>query len=235
MRRYLNILLASLVLASCSASMDKDNWGPESGNYAQEGEKDAYTGEYMAIVTVKKSATDTVYFQLTDDILIYPANYQESYTRMERVFCDAVVWERRTGSYPYTCSVEWAEPVEEGTVTSGSEPQWDGVKDALDVIDDWMTTVEDGYLTVHYDTWWGSAGVQHSFRLLKGTDPSNPYSLVLLQDSHGDLMEEKFDGLVCFDINSLPDTGGEYIPLSLKWKSLEGKVLERTFRFKTRE
>ena len=209
---------------------------PESGDYYMGDMENAeYAGEHMAIVTVKKSATDTVYFQLTDDITVYPSNYQDSYTKTERLFCDAVVWKERTGSYDYTCYVEWAEPVEEDDVTPGSEPQWEGVKDVLDVIDDWMTSVEDGYLTVHYNTWWGSAGVQHSFQLLTGTDPSNPYSLVLLQDAHGDLMEEKSDGLVCFDINSLPDTEGEYIPLSLKWKTLEGMVSERTFRFKTRE
>lgn len=239
MRRSLNIILAALALVPLSCTMAEaiGDRGPESGDYysMNGGKNDDYTGEYMAIVTVKKTAKDTVFFQLTDDITVYPSNYQDSYTKMERLFCDAVVWQECTGSYDYTCSVVWAEPVEEGTVTSGSEPQWDGVKDVLDIIDDWMTSIEDGYLTVHYNTWWGSAGVQHSFRLLMGTDPSNPYSLVLLQDSHGDLMEEKSDGLVCFDINALPDTGGEYIPLSIKWKTLEGMVSERTFRFKTRE
>ena len=231
MRRYLNIALASLGLALASCSADRAYDHPGTADYLN-GE---LSGEYMAIVTVKKSASGAVFFQLNDDVTVYPSNYQDSYTHMERLFCDAMVSPVPTGIYNYTCTVQWAEPIEEGTVTPGAEPQWNGVQDVLDVIDDWMTTVEDGYLTVHYDTWWGSAGVQHAFRLLTGTDPDNPYSLVLLQDSKGDAMEEKSDGLVCFDINSLPDTGGEYIPLSLKWKSLEGKVLERTFRFKTRE
>ncbi|MBP5675621.1 MAG: hypothetical protein J6W94_01250 [Bacteroidales bacterium] len=234
MRRYLNIVLAILGLALVSCSVAEGSF-PKGEDWASSEQDGDGSGEYMAIVTVKKSALDTVYFQLNDEVTVYPTNYQQSYTRRERLFCDAVVQTKPTGSYTYTCTVQWAEPIEEGTVTPGSEPQWSGVEDVLDVLDDWMTTVEDGYLTVHYDTLWGSSGVQHSFRLLTGTDPANPYSLALVQDSHGDAKDEKYDGLVCFDINSLPDTGGEYIPLSLKWKSLEGMVLERTFRFKTRE
>jgi hypothetical protein len=239
MRNTLIILLAALALlplASCSAYMDavpdrdyvSDTPDPQFDN-------ESVYGGFQAIVTVKKSVLDTVYFQLNDSTTVYPRNYQDSYTHMERVFCHATVYTESTGSFNYTCDVDWAEPLDQGSVLPGAEPQWDSVQDVLDIYDDWMTSVEDGYLTVHYNTFWGRSGIQHSFRLLMGTDPANPYSLVLLQDSHGDAGEDEADGIVCFDINSLPDTGGEYIPLSLKWKSLEGKVLERKFRFKTRE
>lgn len=239
MRKFQIILLAIMALVPLSCQMAKDSYADldwPGGNYASDVESGhVLSGEYQAIVTVKKSVLDTVYFQLNDSTTVYPANYQDSYRQMERIFCQAIGSARPTGSYTYTCEVEWAEPLDKGSVTPGAEPLWSDVEDVLDIYDDWMTSVEDGYLTVHYNTFWGSSGVQHSFRLLTGTDPANPYSLVLLQDSYGDSGEDEADGIVCFDINTLPDTGGKYIPLSLKWKSLEGKVLERTFKFKTRE
>lgn len=238
MRKYQIILLAALALVPLSCQMAKESYADLGwpGNYTSDVESGhVLSGEYQAIVTVKKSVLDTVYFQLNDSTTVYPRNYQASYTRMERLFCQAEGFSVPTGSFTYTCNVEWAEPLDQGSVSPGAEPQWNSVQDVLDIYDDWMTSVEDGYLTVHYNTFWGISGIQHSFHLLMGTDPANPYSLVLLQDSHGDSREDEADGVVCFDINTLPDTGGKYIPLSLKWKSLEGVVSERTFKFKTRE
>lgn len=238
MSKLLKIFLAALALGAVSCSTyesDALRHGEAILGADAESPMEHNPKSFSAIVTVKKSARDTVYFQLNDSTTLYPQNYQASYTRMERLFCQLQGYSDPIGSFDHFCMVLWAEPLDQGTVTPGEEPRWSSVTDALDIYDDWMTSVEDGYLTVHYNTFWGRSGVQHSFRLLMSTDPANPYSLVLLQDSHGDSREDEADGLVCFDINALPDTGGEYIPLSLKWKSLEGEVLEREFKFKTRE
>ncbi|MCR5409191.1 MAG: hypothetical protein K6E61_08835 [Bacteroidales bacterium] len=226
MRKYLYIILCVLGVASCSTG----EFGYRD-MYPEEYSGDL-SGEFLAILTVKKSALDTVYFQLNDSTTIYPVNYQNKYTRMERVFCDIMAWEKRTGSYNHSCNVEWAESIEEGTVVPAGSPSG---KDYIDVLDDWMTSVEDGYLTVHYDVWWGTNPTAHGFSVVTGTDPEDPYVLHLRHDARGDVKDEKADGLVCFDINSLPSTEGKYKILTLKWYNLGGSASEKKFKFKTRE
>ena len=226
MNRHLAILLIAVGAMAASCSM-ADGF---SGYYDSESPDSEYVGTFNAIATIKKSPTDTVYFQLNDSTTVYPSNYQKAYTRMERLFGRVNISNKPTGSFKYTCRVDGAEPLEEGTVSSSAKGD-----DPIDVLDDWMTSVEDGFLTVHYDAMWGNSPTIHNFSIVTGTNPGNPYELVLRHDANGDAKDEKGDGLVCFDINSLPSTGGQYKELTLKWNSLEGTACERQFKFKTRE
>jgi hypothetical protein len=210
-----------LLLASCAkANMADEYWQGENA------------AAFKAILTVKKTPTDTVYFQLDDSTTIYPQNYQSGFTRMEKLFCDIVVYNHPTGRFKYTGMVNWAEPIDEGTVTADATIRGDL---GLDIVDDWMTGLEDGYLTLHYNTWWGLSPVRHSFYVITGTDPADPYTLVLQQKADGDKKDEQGDALICFDVNALPDTGGEYKELTLKWTSSGGTASEKTFKFKSRE
>lgn len=226
MKKHLAILVAaSALFFSCSKEMEAPWYSSdESGSPAEA------TGAFNAIVTVKKTPTDTVFFQLNDATTIYPYDYQDNYTRMERIICFMHSRKEAKGSFQYTCWVDWAEPLEEGTVSSSAKGE-----DPIDVLDDWMTSVEDGYLTIHYDAMWGSSATIHNFSVVTGSNPANPYELLLKHNANGDAMDQRGDGLVYFDINSLPDTGGQYIQLTLKWKNLEGAATERQFKFKTRE
>ena len=224
MKRIYGILAIILLLGSC-----KKEEGFWDGDMMVE---PGARADFMAILTVKKTPTDTVYFQLDDATTIFPRNYQENFSRMERIFCDISVYNLPTGRFTYTGTVNWAEPVDEGVVTADASIKGDL---GLDIIDDWMTSVEDGYLTVHYNTWWGSKPVQHSFYVISGTDPADPYTIVLEQKAGGDKKEEQGDALVCFDINSLPDTEGNYKELTLKWTTGGGEPKEKCFEFKTRQ
>lgn len=186
----------------------------------------------MAILTVKKTPGDTVYFQLNDSTTIYASNYQRSFTRMERVFCDITVTNKPVGRFNYKGSINWIESLDEGVLTAdASVPGSDG----LEILDDWMTSVEDGYLTLHYSTWWGTNPVQHGFYLVTGANPSDPYEVELRHNANGDKKDEQGDSLICFDINSLPDTGGQYKTLTLKWTTSGGSASEKEFKFKTRK
>ena len=220
----LRLLPAVLLTASCTADMALETSGT--------GDAPGSSNLFTAIVTVKKSPSDTVYFQLNDSVTVYPVNYQGKYSAMERVICEARVKNAATGSYPCTCYVNWLEALDTGIVTSDKSIKGD---DGIDIIEDWMTSVEDGYLTLHYTCWWGTAPVQHSFILVTGTNPSDPYEVELRHNAGGDGKDTKGDSLVCFDINSLPDTGGSYKTLTLKWTTSGGSASEKAFRFKTRE
>ena len=229
MKRHLATLIAASALCfSCDKAMEAPGFFDSENDSAFNA--DNVEGYFNAIVTVKKTATDTVYFQLNDSTTVYPTNYQDAYTRMERVIGGVHISDRPTGSFKYTCWVEWAEPLEEGAVSTSAKGA-----DPIDIKDDWMTSVEDGFLTIHYDALWGNSPKIHNFSVATGTNPANPYELVLRHDANGDATDQKGDGLVCFDINSLPDTEGQYKQLTLKWNDLEGKACERQFKFKTRE
>ena len=228
MKRYLNIIIVILTAAlSASCAMEsmydienKDSFAPDA------------SAEYTAILTVKKTPGDTVYFQLNDSTTIYASNYQNKYSRMERVVCGITVTNSPVGRFKYMGYINWIETLDEGDVTSDSSaPGADG----LDLLDDWMTGVEDGYLTLHYSTWWGTSPVRHDFHLVTGTNPDDPYEVLLRQDANGDRKDEEGDSLICFDINSLPDTGGQYKTLTLKWTGSGGAASEKKFRFKTRK
>ena len=224
MKRYLYILLLALLASSCMKA--------EMGDWVDIVAEAEATGQYLAILTVKKTPTDSVYFQLNDSTTIYASNYQDRYSRMERVFCDITVTLKKVGRFNYTGMINWIESLDEGKVTSDSTvPGTDG----LDILNDWMTGVEDGYLTVHYSTWWGNSPVQHDFYLVTGANPADPYEVELRQNANGDKKDEEGDSLICFDINSLPDTGGQYKTLTLKWTTSGGSASEKEFKFKTRK
>ena len=217
-RRYHIILLLPALITLLLASCAKENFDGPEPHFNEEGEY----ADFLAILTIKKTPTDTVYFQLDDSTTIYAANYQNDFRRMEKVFCDITVTNISVGRFKYKGYINWLEPIDEGQVTADASASGDL---GLDILDDWMTGAEDGYLTIHYNTLWGATPVQHKMYLITGTNPADPYELVLRQDACGDTKDEEGDALVCFDINSLPDTGDDYKELTLKWTSSGGTAM----------
>lgn len=215
-----------MVLLAAAASCTKADIVSQNEYYGSDSE------EFLALVTVKETGDGTVYFQLDDDTAILPIDYRQSYTQMERVLCDIITDYRPAGAFSFSCHVVWAEAVDKGVVSADGSA---GGADPIDLYDDWMTSVEDGFLTLHYDVWWGEGTTPHVFTVITGTNPEDPYELILRHDARGDSRGEVADGLVCFDINSLPDTEGQYEWLTLKWNSLDGKACERKYRFRTRQ
>lgn len=219
----LSVLLGLALLSSCAK---EDYEGVDNGGfYGTE------TREYTAIVTVHKSPTDTVYFQVDDTTRLYPTNFQGRYTGLERIVCGITVANSIVPNYGYRTLVDWFEQLDKGTFANSKPAGNDG----LDIISDWMTSCEDGFLTLHYSTKWGTAPVPHTFTLVAGLNPSDPYEVLLVQNANGDEKKTTADSIVYFDINSLPDTGDSYKTLTLKWTDSGGKTAEKEFRFKTRK
>lgn len=230
------LVVAIGVLAGCSKGVP----GPDI--FATDvGPGDGYT----AIVTVKQSENGAVYFQLNEDKRLYPQNYEYPFTGLRRIICGL----QETGGD--SCRVLWMEFLEQGSKDhyyvpvaapeDGPEDPFpeDGPEDSfphdgLDILEDWMTGAEDGFLTLHYSTWWGDGSVAHRLRLVYGTHPGNPYELLLSHDRNNDAFLEKADALICFDINDLPSTEGKYVNLRLKWTDSEGKPAAKDFYFKSR-
>ena len=88
--------------------------------------------------------------------------------------------------------------------------------DPLEVVDDWVSIAEDGYLTLRFRTRW------------------NIYKVRLYHDAKGDLYGQTGDGLIAFRLDNLPYTGEKYVWLTLEWNSYSGKKTAR-FKYSTRE
>ena len=111
--------------------------------------------------------------------------------------------------------VEWARPLEVGEVYHEAQSRQG---DPISVIMDWMTTLEDGYLTIHYSIP-SSGNASHKFSLCPG---EKEHEYILIHDANGDTKGDLTDGIVCFHVSSmLPDTGGETVTLSLTYLELD--------------
>ena len=132
---------------------------------------------------------------------------------------------------PEFCSdailVEWATPLDTGEIRYDMSA-YEG--DPLAVNLDWMTSLEDGFLTLHYSI--PSKGkASHGFSLYPG---ATPYEFRLVHDANGDTEGDLTDGLVCFRIGALlPDTGGKTVTLSLTYLYLDHTWKTLTVDYRT--
>lgn len=217
MKRLFYILVLAGTVAGCS----KGPWeGPSRGDAP---------AEVKAIVTVKQDADGTTFFQLDDDTRVYPSNFAEPYTGLRRIVCGLLLSPDMTG-----CTVQWYDALEQGTVSGDALPET-AVSDGVEVLEDWMTSVEDGFLTVHYSAWWGDGHTPHQLLVLTRLNPENPYELTLVHQRNGDEALRRADSLIYFDINDLPSTQGDYVTLTLNWKNLDGEDASKNFRFRNRQ
>ena len=124
--------------------------------------------------------------------------------------------------------VEWASPLDMGEIRYDMQAR---TGDPVDILMDWITSLEDGFLTLHYNVM-SSGGKAHRFVLVQGMNPQDPYELHLEHYLNGDAPAYLEEGLVAFRLDGLPDTKGATVPLTLKYKSLNDSAKgEASVRF----
>ena len=124
--------------------------------------------------------------------------------------------------------VEWASPLDVGSV--GDLTAKSRGEDPVDIILDWMTSLEDGFFTLHYSIP-ASGNVKHDFTLYRGESKD---VFILSHDAHGDTKGALMDGLVCFDVSSLlPDTEGETVELHLDYIDLNNTKKRLTVEYQS--
>lgn len=96
--------------------------------------------------------------------------------------------------------------------------------DPVEIINDWITVCEDGYLTLHFRTYFGGAA-RHALRLVKTDDNT----ITLYHDANGDYQGSVGDGIIAFRLSDLPATDGKYKEITLKWNAFSG---EKSVKFK---
>lgn len=94
--------------------------------------------------------------------------------------------------------------------------------DPIEIVNDWLTVAEDGYLTMRFRTLWGYGNVKHNVNILTNVNPENPYELELRHDANGDLGGEMGDALIAFNLKNLSLSEDNNVKIKLNWKSFSG-------------
>ena len=200
--------VAALSLVSCDD--DKDNmmyYHPYTVN---------------AIVTVKPIDDSDCYFQLDDETTLQPINLKGSPYGDKEVRALVNYYEMVEVVNPNSLNiyVNWMDSIRtKSTVpTLGDLNDETYGDDPVEVVNDWVTIAEDGYLTLRIRVLSNGSGHVHYLNLLSGVDADDPYTVELRHDAKGDVTGGYVDGIIAFNLGALPDTNGEIVKLTLKWR-----------------
>lgn len=190
---------------------------------------DDYNYGYLtpnALVTVKPVSDNSFFLQLDDTTTLLPVNITSSpYGNKEvRALVNCREVNEPAEGYSKAVYVNWIDSILTKQIAPDLGVENDSVygTDPVDMIRDWVTIAEDGYLTLRFRTNWGDRNKAHFVNLLASQDPANPYEVEFRHNAYGDVYGVEGDGLVAFNLDSLPDTEGKTVKLKLKWKSPVG-------------
>ena len=178
-----------------------------------------------ALVTVCPTAEGSCYMQLDETTTLHPTNiavspYGNKEVRALVNYTDETRWGNSRNVH-----VNWMDSIRTKLPVASREEENDSVfgNDPVEIIKDWVTIAEDGYLTLRIRTIWGTPGRTHFINLLTGTNPDNPYEFELRHDAQGDTCGTIGDALVAFNLNELmrKDSVGQ-VRIKLKWQSFSG-------------
>lgn len=177
-----------------------------------------------ALVTVCPNADGSFIMQLDNNTQLEPANMKKSPFGDKEVralvnYSDAVV-----GSGIRRVHVNWLDSIRTKLPVESLADRNDEVygNDPIEIIRDWVTVAEDGYITLRIRTRWGTTATNHYVNLLTGTNPDDPYEFELRHDANDDVWGEWGDALIAFNLNNLPRPNGDDVKIKLKWKSFDG-------------
>lgn len=177
-----------------------------------------------AVVTIIPTENEGFVMQLTDDITLFPTNLKKAPYGQKEVRAQ-VLYEVVSGSYQsgkadvnvsYIDSIRTKLPVND----AGSKNDLLYGNDPIEIVRDWRTVAEDGYLTLRLRTYWGRTSRPHIINLVVNAE--NPYELELRHNAQGDVNGQMADALIAFNLNKLLE-GKPKTKLKLSWQSYTGK------------
>lgn len=201
----------------------------------EDGEHTAFP---TALVTVKPNQDNSsFYLQLNDSVALQPVNMKASpFGKKEvRALVRYTAAPRSETSAAHPVVVHWIDSI----LTKTTAKNFGKINatlygnDPVEIVNDWVTLAEDGYLTLRFRTRW-SGGTRHLVNLVPTPTSTDPYRVEFYHNAYGDLNGRVGDGLVAFRLDSLPDTQGKTVDLTLQWQSYSG-VKTATFKYRTRK
>ena len=177
-----------------------------------------------ALVTVKPTA-DSFYLQLDDSTRLQPANMTKSPfgDKEVRALVNYNIEEKKSSMQ--SVHINWIDSIRtKMTVPSlGDKNNTTYGNDPVEIVNDWVTVAEDGYLTLRVRTRWGYNNKVHYLNLLTGVNPENPYEVELRHDAMGESPIQMGDALIAFNLRELlKDADKEKVKFTLRWNSFSG-------------
>lgn len=214
MKKYLSFVLlfmaASLGAVFTSCSTDEDN--PE---------------EYLAIATVIPGTGKTgCVLKVDKNTYLNPVNITTPpYDKESRAFIRYYKPENQPSNSTQVTDVQltWMEKMltKDLAENKGADNEKEYGDDGLVIYNDWCTVAEDGYLTLHFGTYFGVTGITHSINLVDISDAEHPYKYRLYHNANGDFMGSENDGFVSFKIFDRKDCDKD-ATIELEWKGFNG-------------
>ncbi len=205
------VIFTTLTFQSCLDDDDNDYWRLRYPN---------------ALVTVKPVSDNSFYLQLDDNTTLLPTNLKSSPfgDKEVRALLNYSEVDESSEGYSQAIHINWIDSILTKQIAPDLESDNDSVygTDPVEIINDWVTIAEDGYLTLRFRTWRGEYNKAHFVNLLASPDPAKPYEVEFRHNAYGDTHGVEKDALVAFNLDSLPDTEGKTVKLKLKWKSYSG-------------
>ena len=186
-----------------------------------------------ALVTVKPQGEGkTLLLQLDDSTTLTPLNMAESpFGEKEvRALCNFRLAEQQGDKRNFKVYINWIDSIRTKTMAPDLEAKNLETygNDPVEIVRDWTTVAEDGYLTLRFRTRWGD-NVPHLVNLV-AENKSNPYELTFHHKGNTD--GPAADGIVAFKLDRLPDTEGKTVDVKLNWNSFSG-AKSVTFKYCT--
>ena len=180
-----------------------------------------------ALVTVKNASDNSCYLQLDERTTLLPVNMKSSPFggKEVRALVNYSNVDEPSGVYSQAVHVNWIDSLLTKSMAPNlGEAENDEVygDDPVEMVADWVTIAEDGYLTLRFRTRWGNPSLKHFVNLISTNNPEDPYEVEFRHNAYGDTYGQAGDGLVAFSLASLPDTEGKTVKLTLKWHSFTG-------------
>lgn len=210
------ILLAAIALfASCGSDDHYDPYRP------------------TALVTVKPTS-DSFILQLNDSVHLIPCNMTQSPFGEKEVRALVNYQLQEKTAYMQRVHILWIDSIRTKmpVASAGENDKELFGDDPVEIMRDWVTCAEDGYLTLRIRTNWGEGNKVHYLNLLTDTNPENPYELELRHDANGDIPLRTADALIAFNLRQLmADADADTVRFTLRWKSFSGmKKLDFSLR-----
>lgn len=180
-----------------------------------------------ALVTVKPYADlSGCYLQLDNITTLYPVNITGLPYGTKPV--RALIEYLAVDDDPKDCTeavrvVKMQEVLTKQMVQWGTLSQEELGSDPIEIVKDWVTLVEDGFLTLRFRTTTSGIGTTHLLNLVQGVNPENPYEVHLRHNANGDTKGDLADGIVAFDLSSLPGSLNPEQTITVVWDSFSGK------------
>ena len=178
-----------------------------------------------ALVTVRPTDSGAFTLQLDNTTVLYPSNMKSSPFGNKEVRALVNYTDEGERGDARSVHINWIDSIrtKKPVPDLGIENDERYGNDAIEIVKDWVTIAEDGYLTLRIRTLWGVADNKHYINLLTGVNPEDPYEVELRHDANGDTGGSMGDALIAFNLNDLPQKDdGQDVKLKLNWKSFSG-------------